>query len=198
MSASENDFHSLSSILDFMWIRLLLFVEDKMRYSNGTWCFIVHLEFDRFNLDVLGTSCRTKFFESVALLSSSAVMVMFEQFVRLFHTGDNRSLTPSLLIVWLLATVPHSRFVMCYFNRLSGRWKWKLQLFFSCRINDESAGTSRRWSRVRLSMQENSQETRLLLFVLLMSCNWMKRSSFFSDFTGIGSSDCHWRLLLPA
>lgn len=105
-----------------------------MQYCNGSWCFIniyIRNYFYSINTDVLLTSCHSKnfsfqsnLFEFVALLPSSLVTViiisMFEQFFTLFHYGTNRLLILSFIIVWLSATVPHSRFVMCYFNRLSG------------------------------------------------------------------------------
>jgi len=44
-------------------------------------------------------------------------MSMFEQTFVLFQNGVHRC----LILLWLLATIPHTQFVMCYFNRISGK-----------------------------------------------------------------------------
>jgi len=108
----------------FFWMK-----KNIMQYCNGSWCFINiyirnYLYF--INTDVPVTSCHHKNFNfsSIALLPSSLVTAiiisMFEQIYTLFQYGINRLLILIYIIVWLSATVPHSHFVMCYFNRLSG------------------------------------------------------------------------------
>lgn len=46
---------------------------------------------------------------------------MFEQIFQLFQDGLQRLRILILIIVWLTAAFPQSGFVMCYFNRLSGK-----------------------------------------------------------------------------
>jgi hypothetical protein len=107
-----------------------------MQFRNGSWWSInIYLRkyFYSIKTDVPVTSCHHKNFNFetilflfVALLPSSLVTAiiisMFEQLFTLFHYGTNHLLILVFIIVWLSATVPHSHFVMCYFNRLSGRF----------------------------------------------------------------------------
>lgn len=127
-----------------------------MQYCNGSWCFIniyIRNYFYSINTDVPVTACHHKnfYFSSTALLLSSRVTAinisMFEQIFTLFPYGINRLLILVYIIVWLSATVPHSHFVMCYFNRLSGIltfisdidiWWWELKssfLFFLSKLS---------------------------------------------------------------
>ncbi len=127
-------FPNVSSFSFFSIGFVFFYKKNTMQYCNGSWCFInIHIRnyLYSINTDVPVTSCHYKNFDFsfilflfVALLPSSPVIAiiisMFEQLFTVFQYRINRLLILVYIIVWLSATVPHSHFVMCYFNRLSG------------------------------------------------------------------------------
>ena len=107
-----------------------------MLHCNGSWCSInIYRQqyFAFINTDELLTPCHQRNFNSSTSRLSSLVSLqqfsrfvpsltsMFEQIFRLFQSGSNRCLIHVTVFICLWAFLPHAQFVMCYFNRLSGR-----------------------------------------------------------------------------
>lgn len=107
-----------------------------MLHCNGSWCSINIYRrqyFASINTDELLTSCHQRNVNSSTSHLSSlvspqplsrfvpSITSMFEQIFRFLQSGSIHCLIHVTVFICLSAFLPHSQFVMCYFNRLSGK-----------------------------------------------------------------------------